>query len=86
MMFNTTYSALRQNLTTVLQKVLDDRLPCVVSRRGHEDVVILPRADWESMEETLYLLSNPENARRLEESRQQAERGDVHEWPLPPLS
>ena len=86
MMFATTYSALRQNLTTVLQRVLDDRLPCVVSRRGHEDVVILPRSDWESIEETLYLLSSSNNARRLEESRAQAARGDVQEWPLPPLS
>jgi antitoxin YefM len=81
MIFTTTYSALRQNLASVLQKVVDDRLPCIVSRRGHDDVVILPREDWEGMEETLYLLSNPENARRLEESRKQEESGQLHDSP-----
>jgi antitoxin YefM len=81
MIFTTTYSALRQNLASVLQKVVDDHLPCIVSRRGHDDVVILPREDWEGMEATLYLLSNPENARRLEESRKQDESGQLHDSP-----
>ena len=82
MIFTTTYSALRQNLASVLQKVVDDRLPCIVSRRGHGDVVILPREDWEGMEETLYLLSNPQNARQLEESIAQGQRGDIHLAPF----
>ncbi len=82
MIFTTTYSALRQNLASVLQKVVDDHLPCIVSRRGHGDVVILPREDWEGMEETLYLLSNPENARQLEESIAQGQRGDIHLAPF----
>jgi antitoxin YefM len=85
MIFTTTYSALRQNLASVLQKVVDDRLPCIVSRRGHDDVVILPREDWEGMEETLYLLSNPENARQLEESIAQGTRGEIHLAPFETL-
>jgi antitoxin YefM len=85
MIFTTTYSALRQNLASVLQKVVDDRLPCIVSRRGHDDVVILPREDWEGMEETLYLLSNPENARQLEESIAQGKRGEIHLAPFETL-
>jgi antitoxin YefM len=85
MIFTTTYSALRQNLASVLQKVVDDRLPCIVSRRGHDDVVILPREDWEEMEETLYLLSNPENARQLEESIAQGKRGEIHLAPFETL-
>jgi antitoxin YefM len=85
MIFTTTYSALRQNLASVLQKVVDDHLPCIVSRRGHDDVVILPREDWEGMEETLYLLSNPENARQLEESIAQGKRGEIYLAPFETL-
>jgi antitoxin YefM len=82
MIFTTTYSALRQNLASVLQRVVDDHLPCIVSRRGHGDVVIMAREDWEGMEETLYLLSTPENARQLDKSIAQGQQGNIHLAPF----
>ncbi|MFN7902162.1 MAG: type II toxin-antitoxin system Phd/YefM family antitoxin [Holosporales bacterium] len=80
-MVSITYSSLRQHLAQVLQQVLDQRDPCVVTRRGHEDVVLVARQDWEALNETLYLLSSPENARRLEQARQQDAAGDVFPSP-----
>jgi antitoxin YefM len=37
----------------------------VITRAGHEPVVIVSLADYQSLKETAYLLRSPENARRL---------------------
>ncbi len=61
----TTYSNFRQNLKRFLDNILNDRSVLYVTRSKGEDVVILPKSDYESMQETLSLLSNPKNAERL---------------------
>jgi antitoxin YefM len=43
----------------------DDREEVVVTRAGHESVVMVSLDDYQSLKETAYLLRNPENARRL---------------------
>ena len=60
-----TYSETRAHFAEVLNRVADDREEVVVTRSGHEDVVIVSREDYESLRETAYLLRNPANARRL---------------------
>ena len=61
-----TYSRLRAELKSVLDEVCDNREPVYVSRRKGGDVVILSREDYESLDETAYLLRSPANARRLD--------------------
>lgn len=61
----TTYTAFRQNLKTFLDKVLLEHSPLVVTRANGDDVVVLSKADYESMQETFYLLRSPKNAERL---------------------
>jgi antitoxin YefM len=61
-------SDFRANIASHLDRLEQDRDHLVVSRQGHEPVVVLPLKDWEGMEETLYLLSNPNNAAFLRES------------------
>ncbi|MFI0845625.1 type II toxin-antitoxin system Phd/YefM family antitoxin [Mesorhizobium sp. IMUNJ 23232] len=63
-----TFTDLRNNLATHLDKVENDRAELIVTRQGHEPVVIVSLADWEGMKETTYLLSSPANAERLLES------------------
>lgn len=77
-----TFTDLRNNLATHLDKVEQDRVELVVTRQGHEPVVILPLADWESMNETTYLLSSPTNAQRLRESIADANAGKLTERDL----
>ena len=48
-----------------------------VKRTKGEDVVVLSKSDYESMEETLYLLSSEKNRTHLLESIKQAEKGEV---------
>jgi antitoxin YefM len=63
-----TYSRLRAELKSVLDEVCDNREPVYVSRRKGRDVVILSREDYESLDETAYLLRSPANAARLMEA------------------
>jgi len=61
----TTYSDFRQQLKSWLDKVRHDHTPLFVTNAKGEDVVVLSKSDYESMEETFYLLKNPTNAARL---------------------
>ena len=60
-----TYSESRAHYAETLNAVVDDREEVVITRAGHEPVVIVALADYESLKETAYLLRSPTNARRL---------------------
>lgn len=62
------YSETRANLKDVMDRVVEDRTPIVVTRQKAEAVVMVSLADWNAMEETLHLLSNPANAERLRDA------------------
>jgi antitoxin YefM len=70
------YSESRANYAETLDRVVDDREEVVVTRAGHEPVVIVSLDDYESLKETAYLLRNPANARRLLTSIERLERGE----------
>lgn len=59
------YSDTRANLKEVMDRVVDDHMPVVITRRQAEAVVMVSLADWNAMEETLHLLSSGANAARL---------------------
>lgn len=71
----TTYSNFRQNLKTYLDKVFMNHDPLFVTRTNGEDVVVLSKSDYESLTETLHLLGNPTNAKRLIDSMKEFEEG-----------
>jgi antitoxin YefM len=60
-----TYSDTRANLKDVMDRVVEDRAPVVITRQKAEAVVMVSLADWNAMEETLHLLSSATNAGRL---------------------
>lgn len=60
-----TYSESRANYAQTLDTVVDDREEVVITRSGHEPVVMVALDDYESLKETAYLLRSPDNARRL---------------------
>jgi antitoxin YefM len=60
-----TYSDTRANLKDVMDRVVEDRAPVIITRQKAEAVVMVSLADWNAMEETLHLLSTPVNAERL---------------------
>lgn len=62
------YSDARANLKSVMDRVIDDRTPVVITRQKGEDVVMISLSDWNATAETLHLLSTPRNAERLRRS------------------
>jgi antitoxin YefM len=70
-----TYATARQKLAATMDRVVADHAPVLITRTGSEPVVLLSLADYESMEETAYLLSSPNNAARLLESIRALEDG-----------
>ena len=52
----TTASDLRANLAAQLDAIEDDAEALVVTRSGHEPMVIIPMAEYSSWQETEYLL------------------------------
>jgi antitoxin YefM len=62
------YSETRANLKEVMDRVVEDRTPVLVTRQKAESVVMVSLSDWHAMEETLHLLSSPTNADRLRKS------------------
>ncbi|SMD05879.1 antitoxin YefM [Desulfocicer vacuolatum DSM 3385] len=77
-----TYTSARQNLAKTMEKVCNDRSPIIVTRKSSNSVVIMSLEDYESLEETAYLLRSPKNAKRLLESINQLENGKGHEKEL----
>lgn len=70
-----TYSESRARYAETLNAVVDDREEVVITRAGHDPVVIVALDDYESLKEAAYLLRNPENARRLLASIDRLEHG-----------
>lgn len=69
------YSDSRARYAETLDSVTDDREEVVITRAGHEAVVMVALEDYESLKETAYLLKSPENARRLLTSIERLESG-----------
>jgi antitoxin YefM len=70
-----TYSQSRANYAATLSAVTDDREEVVITRPGHESVVIIPLDEYESMKETEYLRRSPANARRILEAIERLDAG-----------
>ncbi len=76
------YSQARQNLASTFDAVINDCEEVIVTRAGHEPVVIVSLTEYESLKETAYLLGNPANARKLYESIEAINAGQVIERDL----
>ncbi len=60
-----TYTTVRANLASVMDRVCDDHEPLIITRNGERAVVMLSLEDYKALEETSYLLRTPANAKRL---------------------
>lgn len=76
------YTESRARYAEVLDAVVDDREEIVITRAGHEPVVIVSLADFESLRETAYLMRSPANARRLLDAMERLEAGEGVEHAL----
>ena len=68
-----TYTSAREKLAETMDQVCDNHQPVVITRQKQRSVVMLSLDDYESLNETAYLLRSPTNARRLLAAMQQLE-------------
>jgi antitoxin YefM len=69
------YTESRAKYAEVLDSVVNDHEEVVITRAGHDSVVIVSLADFESLRETAYLMRSPANARRLLDAMERLEGG-----------
>ena len=69
------YTDARNSLKAVIDQVIEDQAPTLIHRREGGNAVILSEQAYSSIQETLYLLSSPANARALMRSVEQAKAG-----------
>jgi antitoxin YefM len=71
----TTYSSLRENLASVLDRVIEDQEIVIVRRKGSKDVALVPATELSGLMETAHLLRSPKNERRLLAALRRAKSG-----------
>ena len=69
------YTAARENLASTMDRVCTDHTPVIITRNRDQSVVMLSLEDFESLEETAYLMRSPANAKRLLEAIHALESG-----------
>ena len=69
------YTAARENLAATMDKVCQDRVPIIITRKREQSVVMLSLEEYDSLQETAYLLQSPANAKRLMKATEALEAG-----------
>ncbi|MEA5442968.1 type II toxin-antitoxin system Phd/YefM family antitoxin [Cyanobium gracile] len=73
MAIETTYTAARDQLKALMDKVVDDREVVLVRRRQGGDVAMVAAEELEGLLETTRLLRSPRNATRLLKALERAQ-------------
>jgi antitoxin YefM len=72
----------KENLEKIIEQVMNDAEPAVVRTAAGDEVVLLSRDEFDSWNETVYLLASPANSAHLRKSINEAEVGRVAEREL----
>ena len=59
-----TYTTVRANLASAMDRVCDDHEALIITRNGEQSVVMLSLEDFKALEETAYLLRTPASKRQ----------------------
>jgi len=69
------YSHARSGLKQVMDDVCIHHEPAIITRQKGDHVVMMSLREYNSMEETLYLMASPKNAQRLMQSIEEVRAG-----------
>ncbi len=69
------YTVFRKELKSSLDKVSNNEEVIIVSRGKNKNVVLISLNEYNSLKETMYLLSTEKNRQRLQESINEMEKG-----------
>jgi antitoxin YefM len=70
-----TFTDTRKHLKDVMDRVVENHTPTLITRQKAEAVVMVSLADWNAMEETVHLMASRSNAARLTESIEELDAG-----------
>ena len=76
------YTYARENLAKTMEDACENHDPVIITRQQSDAVVLMSLEDFESMQETAYLLRSPKNAKRLLESILELQEGKSQERDL----
>lgn len=74
-MVETTYTSLRANLASVLDRIINDGEVVIVRRKRGKPIAMIPAEELSGLLETAHLLLSPKNAERLLKALQSSKRG-----------
>ena len=75
-MLTATYTDLRSNLKSYLDKVVDNCEPLFIHRPANTSVVVISLAEYNATKETEYLTSSPEMLRRIRQAENEIRNGE----------
>ena len=70
-----TYTAARNRLTQLLEKVTGDGAPVLITRQRGKPAVLISLEEYTSLDETAHLLRSPKNAARLKSALREMNAG-----------
>nr|MBS0037938.1 type II toxin-antitoxin system prevent-host-death family antitoxin [Saprospiraceae bacterium] len=73
----TTLTQFRQHMKSYFDKVFNMGKPLFISRPKGQDMVVISKSEYDSMQETLHLLRSPKNAQRLLKAVEEDKEGKV---------
>jgi len=76
------YTKARNNFSDVMNKVCQNHTPITIYRQENKPVVLISLEDYNSIEETMYLMSTPNNFKNLLQSIDEIEQGKVIEMDI----
>lgn len=71
------YTHVRNNFAGAMERVCNDHVPIIITRKNAESVIMMSLDDYNAMMETVYLLRSPKNAAKLAKSIQELENIDL---------
>lgn len=71
------YTEARGKFRQTMESVCDSHEPVIITRQNERPVVMMSLEDYNAMEETLYLLRSPKNAKRLMDAVENVRQGKV---------
>ena len=67
------YSQARNNLRSIINQVCDNFEEFIITTKEQQSVILISQEEYNSMKETIYLLSSKNNRDRLNEAVEQIE-------------
>ncbi|GAB3038943.1 type II toxin-antitoxin system Phd/YefM family antitoxin [Spirosoma fluviale] len=76
------YTEFRRSMKAKLDQVSDDGDTVIINRSENKNVVLISLREYNSLKETLHLLSSEKNRNRLMSAIDRADRGEFESHPL----